>query len=57
MDEPLRIHEDLTVGQLADRSGVAVSTLHFYERQGLITSRRTSAISVATSGTRCAAWR
>jgi MerR family redox-sensitive transcriptional activator SoxR len=42
MDEPLRIHEDLPVGQLADRSGVAISTLHFYERQGLITSRRTS---------------
>ncbi|MBV9315202.1 MAG: redox-sensitive transcriptional activator SoxR [Pseudonocardia sp.] len=34
--------EELTVGQLAERSGVAVSALHFYERQGLITSRRTS---------------
>jgi MerR family transcriptional regulator, redox-sensitive transcriptional activator SoxR len=33
---------ELTVGQLAARSGVAVSALHFYERQGLITSRRTS---------------
>jgi MerR family transcriptional regulator, redox-sensitive transcriptional activator SoxR len=33
---------ELTVGQLAERSGVAVSALHFYERQGLITSRRTS---------------
>jgi MerR family transcriptional regulator, redox-sensitive transcriptional activator SoxR len=32
---------ELTVGQLAARSGVAVSALHFYERQGLITSRRT----------------
>lgn len=38
----MRIYEELTVGQLADRSGVAVSALHFYERQGLITSRRTS---------------
>jgi MerR family transcriptional regulator, redox-sensitive transcriptional activator SoxR len=34
--------KELTVGQLAERSGVAVSALHFYERQGLITSRRTS---------------
>jgi MerR family redox-sensitive transcriptional activator SoxR len=33
---------ELTVGQVAQRSGVAVSTLHFYESQGLITSRRTA---------------
>jgi len=33
---------ELTVGQLAERSGVAVSALHFYERQELISSRRTS---------------
>jgi MerR family redox-sensitive transcriptional activator SoxR len=33
---------ELTVGQLAERSGVAISALHFYERQGLINSRRTS---------------
>lgn len=33
---------ELTVGQLAARSGVAVSALHFYERQNLISSRRTS---------------
>ncbi|MEU1376969.1 redox-sensitive transcriptional activator SoxR [Streptomyces triculaminicus] len=38
---PLKVHE-LTVGQLAARSGVAVSALHFYEAKGLITSRRTS---------------
>ncbi|MDL4770868.1 redox-sensitive transcriptional activator SoxR [Actinomadura xylanilytica] len=35
-----RVHE-LTVGQLAERSGVAVSALHFYESKGLISSRRT----------------
>jgi MerR family redox-sensitive transcriptional activator SoxR len=35
-----RVHE-LTVGQLAERSGVAVSALHFYEAKGLISSRRT----------------
>jgi MerR family redox-sensitive transcriptional activator SoxR len=33
--------QELTVGQLAARSGVAVSALHFYEAQGLISSRRT----------------
>ncbi|MEE6258502.1 redox-sensitive transcriptional activator SoxR [Plantactinospora sonchi] len=32
----------LTVGQVAQRSGVAVSALHFYEAKGLITSTRTS---------------
>jgi MerR family redox-sensitive transcriptional activator SoxR len=31
---------ELTVGQVAARSGVAVSTLHFYESAGLIRSRR-----------------
>jgi MerR family redox-sensitive transcriptional activator SoxR len=35
-------HQELTVGQLADRSGVAVSALHFYESKGLIGSRRTA---------------
>ncbi|WP_028477657.1 redox-sensitive transcriptional activator SoxR [Nocardia sp. CNY236] len=34
--------QELTPGQLSERSGVAVSALHFYEREGLITSRRTS---------------
>jgi MerR family transcriptional regulator, redox-sensitive transcriptional activator SoxR len=33
---------ELTVGQLAARSGVAVSALHFYEDQGLISARRTA---------------
>jgi MerR family redox-sensitive transcriptional activator SoxR len=39
---PAPDHGELTVGQLAERSGVAVSALHFYEKQGLISSRRTS---------------
>ena len=30
----------LTVGEVARRSGVAVSTLHFYERKGLISGWR-----------------
>ena len=33
----------LTVGDLARRAGVAVSTLHFYEAEGLIRSMRTQA--------------
>jgi len=33
---------ELAPGELAHRAGVAVSALHFYEREGLITSRRTS---------------
>ncbi|GAA3339559.1 redox-sensitive transcriptional activator SoxR [Amorphoplanes nipponensis] len=33
---------ELSVGELAARSGVRVSALHFFERQGLITSRRTA---------------
>lgn len=32
---------ELAPGELAARSGVAVSALHFYERQGLIASTRT----------------
>jgi MerR family transcriptional regulator, redox-sensitive transcriptional activator SoxR len=33
---------DLTPGELSHRSGVAVSALHFYEREDLISSRRTA---------------
>lgn len=32
---------DLTIGELAERSGVAASALRFYEAEGLISSRRT----------------
>ena len=34
------IHTPLTVGEVAARSGVAISALHFYESQGLIQSWR-----------------
>ena len=34
--------KELTVGEVARRSGVAVSALHFYETKGLISSHRTS---------------
>ena len=34
-------HHALSIGELSDRSGVAPSALHFYERNGLISSERT----------------
>ena len=34
------VTKELTVGQLAARSGVAVTALHFYEAKGLIKSQR-----------------
>jgi len=36
------LQRELSVGEVARRSGVAVSALHFYESKGLIASRRTS---------------
>ncbi|WP_222182979.1 redox-sensitive transcriptional activator SoxR [Geminicoccus harenae] len=36
------MQRELSVGEVAERSGVAVSTLHFYEARGLIRSRRTA---------------
>ena len=39
--EPLFPGGTLSVGEVAKRSGVAVSTLHFYETKGLIRSLRT----------------
>jgi MerR family transcriptional regulator, redox-sensitive transcriptional activator SoxR len=38
--EPPRMITELTVGDVAARSGVAVSTVHFYESKGLIKSWR-----------------
>lgn len=37
---PPPVSTQLTVGEVARRSGVAISTLHFYEAQGLIHSYR-----------------
>jgi MerR family transcriptional regulator, redox-sensitive transcriptional activator SoxR len=34
--------KEATVGELAERAGVATSALRFYEREGLIHSRRTA---------------
>lgn len=36
------VSASLTVGEVAKRSGVAVSTVHFYESKGLIAGWRTS---------------
>jgi MerR family transcriptional regulator, redox-sensitive transcriptional activator SoxR len=33
---------ELTIGELSERSGVSASALRFYEREGLIHSRRTA---------------
>ncbi|HXL88258.1 MAG TPA: redox-sensitive transcriptional activator SoxR [Streptosporangiaceae bacterium] len=33
---------ELTIGELSERSGVPASALRFYEREGLISSRRTT---------------
>lgn len=37
---PGHIHKELSVGEVAARSGLAVSAIHFYESKGLISSRR-----------------
>jgi MerR family redox-sensitive transcriptional activator SoxR len=39
---PPRVREVLTVGEVAKRSGLAVSAIHFYEAQGFIRSTRTA---------------
>lgn len=36
-------NRELTIGEVAQRAGVATSALRFYEEQGLITSERNSA--------------
>jgi len=40
--DPADIGRRLTVGEVARRSGVAVSALHFYEAKGLISSVRST---------------
>ncbi len=38
-----KVAKDLSVGEMAARAGVPVSTLHYYEAEGLIRSWRTNA--------------
>lgn len=40
MSIKLDIHRELSVGEVARRSGVPVSTIHFYEAKGLLTASR-----------------
>jgi MerR family redox-sensitive transcriptional activator SoxR len=40
MSDASSMSHDLSVGQVAERSGCSVSSLHFYEREGLIFSTR-----------------
>jgi MerR family redox-sensitive transcriptional activator SoxR len=42
MTEKVTDHQTLSVGQVAKRSGLPVSTLHFYESKGLLGSKRTA---------------
>lgn len=42
MKEKITDHQSLSVGQVAKRSGLSVSTLHFYESKGLLESQRTA---------------
>ena len=42
MSQQLRLPGELSVGDVARRSGLAVSALHFYETEGLIRSHRTA---------------
>lgn len=41
MAEPIKTDRRLPVGEVARRSGLAVSAIHFYESRGLIMSERT----------------
>lgn len=36
-----RVHDRLSIGEMAARSGIAVSALRFYEAEGLLTTSRT----------------
>ena len=47
------IHRDLSVGEVADRSGIRVSAVHFYESQGLILRRGAAAISAGLRAKCC----
>jgi MerR family redox-sensitive transcriptional activator SoxR len=40
VNNPADIRPSLTVGEVAERSGVAISAVHFYEQKGLIKSWR-----------------
>ena len=49
--------QELSVGEVAERSGVPVSALHFYEREGLIPAAARPATSAASAARCCAGCR
>lgn len=57
MTTPINFHKELTVGQVAARSGVAVTALHFYETKGLIKSTRNQGNQRRYPEKSCGAWR
>lgn len=40
MSQSLKSNDQLLIGQIAERSGIPISSIHFYEREGLIFSTR-----------------
>ncbi|GLZ42690.1 redox-sensitive transcriptional activator SoxR [Actinokineospora sp. NBRC 105648] len=42
MSDPEAVATELTIGELSERSGVPASALRYYDRKGLIQSRRTT---------------
>ena len=42
MQKSLKSSDQLPIGQVAERSGIPISAIHFYEREGLIFSTRNS---------------
>lgn len=40
MGEKTKLPKQMTVGEVAQRSGITISTLHFYEAKGLIAASR-----------------
>jgi MerR family redox-sensitive transcriptional activator SoxR len=56
-DHPGKPAQQLTVGEVAARSGVAVTALHFYESKGLIKSQRNAGNQRRYPRAVCAEWR
>ena len=42
MSKKLKSTDQIPIGQVAERSGIPISAIHFYEREGMISSTRSS---------------
>ena len=42
MSKNLKSTDQIPIGQVAERSGIPISAIHFYEREGMISSARSS---------------